>query len=152
MTRALPIVVPDQLAAGAARRHHRDGLIGFGRLGMAHGDDGVDAGLAELGDGAAERDRFGADRHAAEIGVEIDAGEDPPVARAQRRADLLPVVAVAPLDRRARRFDQFMVLRAQHEAPYHFASSFSPSRISCGVSAPSPAARVAAAMAAAACG
>ena len=45
---------------------------------MAHRDDGVDAGIAEIDDGAAERDRFGADRHAAEIGVEIDAGEDFP--------------------------------------------------------------------------
>ena len=34
----------------------------------------------------------------------------------------------------------------------HFASSFSPSRMSCAVSAPSPAPRAAAAMAAAACG
>src|SRR5204862_6187994 len=34
----------------------------------------------------------------------------------------------------------------------HFANSFSPSRMSCAVSAPSPAPRLAAAMAAAACG
>ena len=32
--------------------------------------------VAELDDGAAERHGLGADRHAAEIGVEIDAGED----------------------------------------------------------------------------
>ena len=150
----LAVVVPDQLAAGAARRHHRDGLVGLGRLGMAHRDDGVDAGLAEIGDRAAERDRLGAHRHAAEIGIEIDAGDDAAVARAHRRADLLPVVAIALLDRRARRLDQFdgPARSSDHATLRHFASSFRPSRISRGVSAPSPASRAAAAMAAAACG
>ena len=109
ITRALRIIVENQFAAGAARRHHRDGLILVVRRRMAHGDDGIDAVVAEIDDGAAERDGLGAHRHAAEIGVEIDAGEDLARARAQRRADLLPVVAVALLDRRGRRRDQFFV-------------------------------------------
>jgi hypothetical protein len=115
---------------------------------MAHRHDRLDAGLAEIGDHAAERDALGAHRHAAEIGIEIDAGHDLPAARAQGGADLLPVVAIAPLDRVARRFDQRVVGLGQ----LHFASSFKPSRISCAVAAPSPASRAAAAIAAAACG
>ncbi len=43
---------------------------------MAHRDDGVDAGIAEIDNGMAERNGFGADRHAAEISIKIDAGED----------------------------------------------------------------------------
>jgi hypothetical protein len=45
---------------------------------MTHRDDGVDARIAEIDDGAPKRHRLGADRHAAEIGVEIDAGESFP--------------------------------------------------------------------------
>ena len=109
--------------------------------------------IAEIDEGAPERDRFGADRHAAEIGVEIDAGKNLAGTGAQRRADLLPVVAVALLDRRGRGFDQFTdPLCSSVCRPFHFASSFSPSRISVFASAPSPALRAAAAMAAAACG
>ena len=119
---------------------------------MAHRDDHLDAVIAEIDEGAAERHRLGADRHAAEIGVEIDAGEDFSRAGAQRRADLLPVVAIAQLDRRRRGRDQFLVGFAELRRPFHFASSFKPSRISVVTSAPSPALRAAAAMAAAACG
>ena len=103
------VVVPDQLAAGAARRHHRDGPILLVGRRMAHRDDRVDAGFAGVGDRLAERNRLGADRHAAEIGVETDAGEDLAGARAQRRADLLPVVAIAPPDRVGRGLDQCAV-------------------------------------------
>ena len=108
---------------------------------MTHRDDHVDARIAEIDEGAPERDRFGADRHAAEIGVEIDAGKNLAGTGAQRRADLLPVVTVALLDRRGRRIDQFMIRFAQACATFHFASSFSPSRISVFASAPSPAPR-----------
>ena len=119
---------------------------------MAHRDDHLDAVVAEIDEGAAERHRLGADRHAAEIGVEIDAGEDFSRTRAQRRADLLPVVAIAQLDRRRGGRDQFLVGLAEFRRPFHFASSFKPSRIRVRTSAPSPALRAAAAMAAAACG
>ena len=43
---------------------------------MAHRDDEIDAVVADIDHGAAKRHGFRADRHAAEIGVEIDAGED----------------------------------------------------------------------------
>src|SRR5262249_40590214 len=131
-------------------RDHRDGLVLLARLRMAHRDDGVDADLAEFGDGLAERDGFGADRHAAEIGVEIDAGIDLAGAQAQRGADFLPVVAIAAADRLACGLDQSAI--GGSELFGHFASPFSPSRISCLVSAPSPALRAAAAIAADACG
>ena len=62
---------------------------------MANRDDGIDAGIAQIDDGATERDRLGAHGHAAEIGVEIDAGENLSRACAKRRADLLPIVAIA---------------------------------------------------------
>src|SRR5581483_3544449 len=104
------VVVEDQLAAGAAGRNHRDGLIRFARLGVAHRHDGVDAHVAEISHRLAERDRLGAYRHAAEIGVEIDAGQHFARARAQRRTDLLPVVAVALPDRLRGGLDQRMVL------------------------------------------
>src|SRR5262249_47122391 len=97
------------------------------------------------------RHRLGTHRHAAEIGVDIDARDDAAVARAQRGADLLPLVAIALRDRLARDGDQFAVLRGQRRAT-HRASSLSPARISRPVSAPSPPACVAAATAAAACG
>ena len=99
MTRALRIIIENQLAARPAWRHYRDRpVLAAGRR-MAHRDDHLDAVIAEIDEGAAERHRLGANRHAAEIGVELDAGEDPPRARAQRRADFLPVVAIAQLDR-----------------------------------------------------
>ena len=69
----------------------------------------IDPIVAHIDDRTAERNRLGADRHAAEISVEIDAGEDSSRAGAQRRADLLPVVAVAALDRRTCRRDQVLV-------------------------------------------
>src|SRR5262245_14969665 len=52
------IVVPNQLAAAPARRHHDDGLIHFGGLGMAHRHDGLDPGLADIGDRPAGRHRL----------------------------------------------------------------------------------------------
>ncbi len=146
------IVVPDQLAAGAAGRHHRDRSILFLGRRMAHGDDGFDAELTGDGDRLAERNRLGADRHAAEIGIETDAGENLAGARAQRGADLLPVVAIALADRLGRGLDQCAVGFAQSGLRRHLESSFSPSRINCAVSAPSPAFRLAAEIAAAACG
>ena len=72
------IVVEDKLAAGAAGRHYGDALIFFLRRRMPHRDDNVDPRIAEIDEGAPECDRLGANRHAAEIGVEIDAGEDFP--------------------------------------------------------------------------
>ena len=126
ITRALRVVVVDDLAARAARRDHRDGAVRLAGLGMAHRDDRLDALVARLGDGAADRHRLGAHRHAAEIGVDVDAGDDAPVARAQRRADLLPLVAIARPDRLARGGDQLAVLLAQRRAA-HRASSFSAS-------------------------
>ena len=121
------VIVPDQLAATPARRHHHDGLVLVGGLGMAHRHDRLDPGLADLGDRLAERHRLGAHRHAAEIGVEIDAGIDASVARAQRRADLLPVVAIAPLDRLAGRGDQLLVAIVQHQAKSASITSPAPS-------------------------
>ena len=79
---------------------------------MPHRDDGLDAGIADIDHGTPQRHRFGADRHAAEIGVEIDAGIDRTLAGAERRADFLPVVTIALFDRRARRRDQFLVRAA----------------------------------------
>ena len=121
---------------------------------MAHGDDGLDPGLARIGDRLTERNGFGADRHPAEIRIKTDAGENLARARPHRRTDLLPVVTIAAPDRVGGGFDQFHVEAAQRSNAFvlHFESSFRPSRISCAVSAPSPAPRDAAAMAAAACG
>src|SRR6267378_832242 len=124
---------------------------GFVRLGMAHRHDGLDALVARLGDGAPDRHRLGAYRHAAQIGVDIDAGDDSAVARAQRGADLLPVVAIALPDGVARRRDQLAVAFAQGRG-VHLAISLRAERINFAASAPSPAACVAAATAAAACG
>jgi hypothetical protein len=121
---------------------------------MTYRDDGINADLAEISDHLAERDRLGADRHAPEVSVEIDAGDDLARAGAQRRADLLPIVAVAPLDGVASRRDQLAVRIGElgDTRMFHRDSSFRPSRISLAVSAPSPASRAAAAMAAAAWG
>ena len=128
------VVVPDQLAA--ARRTAtppRCVWSVLGRLGWRTATMvSMPVSPASV-IGPAERHRLGAHRHAAEIGVEIDAGEDASVARAQRRADLLPVVAIAPLDRFARGGDQFAGparSASSTSASRHFASSFSPSRIS----------------------
>src|SRR6185437_14219894 len=74
------VIIPDQLTATPARRHHHDGLVLVGGLGMAHRHNGLDPGLADLGYGLAERHRLGAHRHAAEIGIEIYAGIDASVA------------------------------------------------------------------------
>ena len=128
-------------------------LVFFIRIGMAHGDNSVDAGIAQIDKGAAERHRLGAYRHAAEISVEIDAGKDFPRPRAQRRADLLPVVAVALANGVGGSLDQSAIRLAQRlSLGAHLDNSFNPSLISCAVSAPSPALRLAAEMAAAACG
>src|SRR5262245_7446062 len=131
------IIVPDQLAAAPARRHHHDRLILLARLGMAYRHNGLDSGLAGLGHRPAERYRLRAYRHAPEIGVEIDPGVDTSVARAQRGADLLPVVAVASLDRFARGDDQLLVVRTQHRT--NSASIISPAPSSpAGSIAPHP--------------
>ena len=45
MTRAVGVMVVDQLAADAAGRDHRD-LAGFTGLGVTHGDDGFNAVVA----------------------------------------------------------------------------------------------------------
>src|SRR5262245_31606085 len=131
------IIVPDQLAAAPARRHHHDRLILLARLGMAHRHDGLDPGLADLGHRPPERHRLRAHRHAPEVGVEIDPGIDAPVTRTQRCADLLPVVAVAPLDRLARGDDQLLVTRAQHRPNSASIISQAPS-IPAGSIAPHP--------------
>src|SRR4029079_15749247 len=96
--------------------------------------------------------RFGTHRHASEIGVEADASDDFSGAKAQRRAHLLPIVTVTLADCLRRSFDQSAIPLAQRLSLAHLDSSFNPSRISCAVSAPSPALRLAAEMAAAACG
>ena len=88
------VVIADQFAADAAGRDHLDALVLLMRLGMADGDDGLDAMVAAFGDRAPDRDGLGADGDAPDIGVDIDAGDDAAVARAKRRADLLPFVAV----------------------------------------------------------
>src|ERR1700752_4206804 len=132
---------------------------------MSHGHDGLDAVVAGLGDGASDGDRFRADRDPADIGVDVHAGHDAAVAGAQRRSHLLPVIAIALADRLCGGGDQFLVFFAQHSRRCipvrldggvstiaYFANSFSPSRMSCAVSALSPALRAAEAMAAAACG
>src|SRR5262245_55117606 len=110
----LAVVIPNQFAAAAAGRYHRNSLFGVGGLGMAHRHDGFDSGLTRFGDGTPERHRLGTDRHAAEIGIEIDAGIDAPLARAHRRTHLLPVVPVASRDRLFRRGNQLLVTRTQH--------------------------------------
>src|SRR5207248_7058311 len=144
------IIVENQFAARSAWRHDGNGPIFVLWPGMAHRDDGVDSGIAEIDNGMAERDGFGADRHAAEISVEIDAGEDFSRTRAQRRADLLPVATITALDGRPRRGDQLLIGFAELR-PLHFANSLKPSLISVVASAPSPTLRAATATAAAAC-
>src|SRR5918994_6406164 len=126
------IVVPDQLAAGAAWRDNPDRPVLLLWRRMPDRDDGVDVELAGDRDRLAERNRFGADRHAAKIGVEAHAGEDFPRAQPDRRSNLLPVETVALADRVGRGFDQFGVGLAER----HFDNSFNPSRINCAVSAP----------------
>jgi hypothetical protein len=86
---------------------------------MAHGDDGLDALVTQFDEGAAERHGLRAHRHAAEISVEIDAGEQLAAARAQCRPDLLPVVAVALFDRRGRRLNQYAIRLAELHRPFH---------------------------------
>jgi hypothetical protein len=107
------VVVVDQLAADAAGRDDGD-LAGLTGLGVTHGDDGFDTVVAGLGNGAADGDRFGADRDPADIGVDIHAGDDTAVARAHGSTDLLPVVAIALTDRCGGCGDQFLVLFARH--------------------------------------
>ena len=71
------------------------------------------------------------------------------------RARLLLADEFGEALRAQRGFRVLVAALGRHEAAgrgAHFASSFNPSRMSCAVSAPSPAARDAAAMAAAACG
>src|SRR3569833_4190743 len=72
---SLGIVVMDQLAANTARRARGD-LAGLARLRMTDRNHGLDAVVAMLGDGAPDRNRFGTDRDAAEIGINIDSGDD----------------------------------------------------------------------------
>src|SRR2546430_693899 len=119
------IVVPDQLAAAPARRHHGDGLIRLGGPRMTDRNDDVDAALADLGDHLSQRDRLGAHRHAAQIGIEVDAGEDASGSGAQRGADFLPVVALTSSDDGACDFHEFNVLRAQEIAQRSISSSIS---------------------------
>ncbi len=73
---------------------------------MTHGDDRLDFIVAYFDERPPERDRLGAHRHAAEIGVEIDAGEELPRTRTQGRADFLPIISIPQLDRRGRRGNQ----------------------------------------------
>src|SRR5437763_7252885 len=61
------VVIPDELAAAAARGHDGDGLVRLLRLGMAYSDNGLDACLARLRYRAPERHRLRANRHAAKI-------------------------------------------------------------------------------------
>src|SRR4029077_10914450 len=95
------------------------------RLWMTHSDDGVDPVIALLGERAPDRDRLGAHRAAAPIGLEVDAGHHTAVARADGRADLLPVGAITRLDRLHGGGDQFLVLVAQRFT--HGATSRAPS-------------------------
>src|SRR5206468_1175276 len=116
-------------------------------LGVTHGGDGFDAMVAAFGDGAADGDRFGADRDPADIGVDVHAGDDTAIAGPHGRADLLPLVAIALADGFGGDGDQLFVIVAQHNGEcvpssvggqpmaVYFASSFRPSRISCAVSA-----------------
>jgi hypothetical protein len=76
---------------------------------MAHRNYEVNPIVAHIDNRAPERNRLGTDRHAPEIGIKINAGEDFSRARAQSRADLLPVVAIAAFDRCTRRHDQFLI-------------------------------------------
>src|SRR5205807_9827204 len=84
------VIVVDQLATDAAGRDHRDlaRLIG---LGVTHGDDRFDAVLAAFGDGAADGDRFGADRDPADLRVHAHPSDATALARPHGRADLLPL-------------------------------------------------------------
>ncbi len=81
---------------------------------MAHRHDRLDASLANVGDRPTERHGLGAYRHATQIGVEIDAGINASVTRAQRCADLLPVVTITPSDRVGGGDDQLLIALAQH--------------------------------------
>src|SRR5271165_555964 len=103
------VVVPNELAATPAGRHDGNGPVGLLRLGMAHRHDGLDPGLARFGQRAPERDRLGTYCHATEIRIEIDAGVNASIARAQRRADFLPIVLVALRDGLHRGGDELLV-------------------------------------------
>src|SRR5215213_5570872 len=116
----------NEFAAGAAWRHHGNLPARLTGLGMPDRHDRLDALVALLRQRASDRDRFGAHRAAPHIGVEIDAGHDTAIARADRRADLLPVVAIALLDRLRGRGDQFLVPVVQRLTHCYFADSFSP--------------------------
>src|SRR5947208_7514659 len=123
-----------------------------------------DAVFSAIGYCAAYRDRFSTDSYPADIGVDVHASDDTAIAGPHGRADLLPLVAITLADGFGGDGDQLFVLVAQHDGecvpssvggqptPVYFDNSFRPSRISCAVSAFSPALREAAAMAAAACG
>jgi len=82
---------------------------------MPHRHDHFNTGIAEVDKGAPERDRFGAHRHAAEVGVEINASEEFAGTCTHGGADFLPVVAVALADRVGGGVDQFLVFLAQHD-------------------------------------
>ena len=145
-------------ARGSPRTADTTTMAGLvGRLGMAHRDDGLDAGLADLGERAWPSATASAHTgHASQIGIEIDAGD-----RCDRRA------CAAPRRPPASRCDSVDVIASVAAAikfvvavcvsigrcpPRSFASSFNPSRISCARLGAFAGAALAAAMAAAACG
>ena len=106
----LRIVIADELTADAAGRNHLDALVRLVRLADGERPRWSDAVVAAFGDGAADRDRLGANRDAADIGVDIHASHHAAVARAQSGADLLPLVAVTAPDRAGGGLDQFRSL------------------------------------------
>src|SRR5438876_6381734 len=111
---SVAIVTPDQLAAAPAWRHYDDSLMGFVGVWMTHRHDRLDSSLTHVGHRSAEGHRFRADRHAAQIRIEIDPGINASIACAQGSADLLPVVAITALYRLAGGGDQLLVALAEH--------------------------------------
>jgi hypothetical protein len=68
-------MIQEQLAARTARRDHRHLAVGLIRLRMSHRDNSLDGAIA-FKQRAAECDRLGADRHAANRRAEVNAGPD----------------------------------------------------------------------------
>jgi hypothetical protein len=132
----------DQLAANAAGRNNSD-LARLAGLWVAHGDDGLDAVIPGLGNGTTDCDGLGANRDAADIGIDVDPGNDAAVAGQHRSADLLPVVAIPLANHLGGGSDEIPVLVGQDRSiasfdsrsVFHFASSLRPRRISCATSA-----------------
>ena len=86
-------VVGDQFPADAARRDNIAGPV--------DGHDRLNVGVAG-GGGHADGNCFGADRDTADVGLKVHGGKDVPRPSAQGGTDVVPILALAQADDRAR--------------------------------------------------